>query len=528
MLVVTDATGSLTPRLTLRRAWTRALSALLIYALWLAAWYWSTLESMVSIWYRSETFAHGFLIFPISAWLVWRLRGELAQMRTGPSVSAPQILALLVAGGLWLVGDLADVLAARQFAWIAILVSGIWVLLGDTVARRLIFPLGFLFLAVPVGEFMMPTLIEWTANFTVAALRASGVPVLREGMTFQIPTGSWSVVEACSGLRYLIASVTVGVLYAHLVYRSTGRRMAFVAVSIATPLVANWIRAYMIVMIGHLSGNRLAVGVDHIIYGWVFFGLVMLLMFWAGSRWREPAPAHDESLPAPLAPPAPYRSETAQMPAWALPLGLLLVLSAMPPLVIRFLHRYDAPAPVVNAAPRLGDWQPGAQPLTAWTPEFTPPRAAIASTYARGGERAGLYVAIYYDQDAVSKLVSSTNQLIRTTDNRGYVVSERRATVATESGGLDVRESVLRFGGDRLLARQWFWIDGTFTASPVQAKLLQALARLRGHGDTGAIIVVYAPLSAEGSPVSATLDDLTRQVAETLPEILARRLRAPH
>jgi len=38
------------------------------------------------------------------------------------------------------------------------------------------------------------------------------------------------------------------------------------------PIIANWLRAYMIVMIGHLSGNKLAVGVDHLIYGWLFFG----------------------------------------------------------------------------------------------------------------------------------------------------------------------------------------------------------------------------------------------------------------
>ncbi|WP_370657018.1 archaeosortase/exosortase family protein, partial [Klebsiella pneumoniae] len=55
-------------------------------------------------------------------------------------------------------------------------------------------------------------------------------------------------------------------------YRSLARRWVFVGVSIVTPLVANWLRAYMIVMLGHLSDNQLATGVDHVIYGWVFFG----------------------------------------------------------------------------------------------------------------------------------------------------------------------------------------------------------------------------------------------------------------
>jgi hypothetical protein len=62
---------------------------------------------------------------------------------------------------------------------------------------------------------------------------------------------------------------------------------------VVVPIVANWLRAYMIVMIGHTSGMELATGVDHLIYGWLFFGLVMFIMFWIGSYWREdeaPAP----------------------------------------------------------------------------------------------------------------------------------------------------------------------------------------------------------------------------------------------
>ena len=60
-----------------------------------------------------------------------------------------------------------------------------------------------------------------------------------------------------------------------------------VGVAIVVPVVANWLRAYMIVMLGHLSNNTIAVGVDHLVYGWVFFGIVIMLMFWIGARWAE-------------------------------------------------------------------------------------------------------------------------------------------------------------------------------------------------------------------------------------------------
>jgi exosortase/archaeosortase family protein len=158
---------------------------------------------------------------------------------------------------------------------VCLVVLAVPAVFGWAVARELTFPLLFLFFAVPVGEFMVPPMMEWTADFTVKALQLTGIPVYREGLQFVIPSGNWSVVEACSGVRYLIASFMVGTLFAYLNYRSSKRRVIFMLVSLAVPIVANWLRAYLIVMVGHLSDNKLAAGVDHLVYGWVFFGVVI-------------------------------------------------------------------------------------------------------------------------------------------------------------------------------------------------------------------------------------------------------------
>src|ERR1700674_5737271 len=97
------------------------------------------------------------------------------------------------------------------------------------------FPLGLLLLGVPMGEALIPPHMAWTANFTVSALQLSGIPVLRDGLFFPIPSGNWSVVEGCSGVRYLIASFTVGVLFAYLSYRGAWKRLLFAAMSIIVP-----------------------------------------------------------------------------------------------------------------------------------------------------------------------------------------------------------------------------------------------------------------------------------------------------
>ena len=131
-------------------------------------------------------------------------------------------------------------------------------------------------------------MIDWTADFTIAALKLTGVPVFREGAHFQIPTrplvGRRGVQRR--PLSHRVADGRYPVRLPDVPVDCAGACSSS-AFSILVPIVANWLRAYMIVMIGHLSGNTLAVGVDHIIYGWIFFGVVMAVMFFVGSRWRE-------------------------------------------------------------------------------------------------------------------------------------------------------------------------------------------------------------------------------------------------
>ena len=244
-----------------------------------------TTWSMISIWERSDTFAHGFLIFPFSAYLIWGQRKRLSTLYLRPNPVALSVLGVL--GFSWLLATLASVQVLAQFLLIAMIPVAVWAILGNQMVWALAFPLAYLLLAVPFGEALIPPLIDFTADFTVRALQLTGIPVYREGSFFSIPSGNWSVVVAWIGLRYLIASFTLGTLYAYMTYRSLARRLAFIALSLIVPIIANGIRAYLIVMTGHLSDMSLAVGVDHLVYGWVFFGFVTLLLFWIGSFWRE-------------------------------------------------------------------------------------------------------------------------------------------------------------------------------------------------------------------------------------------------
>src|ERR1700730_1733866 len=163
----------------------------------------------------------------------------------------------------------------------------IFTMFGWPVTRRLAFPLAYLYFAVPFGQAIEPRLQAITAALSVDMLRVVGVPVFADGNLISIPTGNFDVAEECSCLRFLIASIAIGTLFAGIMYRSWLRRAAFLGLSLALPVLGNCARAFGIILLAYATNNRLAAGVDHILYGWLFFALIMFVMLAIGIRFRD-------------------------------------------------------------------------------------------------------------------------------------------------------------------------------------------------------------------------------------------------
>ncbi len=235
----------------------------------------------------------------ICTYIIWTRRRRLAGLVPRANYWGLAIIVLLGFG--WLLGQLASVLLVQQFALVAMVQALFLTVLGWRVTAVIAFPLLYLFFAVPVGDFLIPPLQDLTAEFVVAGLRLTGVPVFLDGVLIAIPTGSFEVARACAGVRYLIATLALGVLIAGIFYRSWPRRLVFVGLSIMVPIVANGRRAYGIVMIAHLSDFRLAVAVDHVVYGWVFFGFVTLVLLLLGASFRERGAPDWQAVPVPAA-----------------------------------------------------------------------------------------------------------------------------------------------------------------------------------------------------------------------------------
>lgn len=498
------------------QAWPHGCLLMALAAL-LAA-YWPTVAAMINLWWHSQTFAHGFVVPPVCLWLIWRQRTDLARLPLRPAPAMLLPLALL--GLLWLLATLANVPVLQQYSLAAMVGALVALVLGWRYAHAISFALAYLLLAVPFGEVFISPLIEFTASFTVGALQLVGIPVFRDHSYLSLPSGNWSVEEACSGLRYLIASAALGTLYAYLTYHSRWRRAAFIVVALLLPILANGLRAFLIVLIGHYSNMTLAVGIDHLIYGWLFFGVVASAMFWVGARWRDASP------PAPTAasakPPAQAQRPRPSAYLAAALAGALCV--ALWPLLAQLVlrpptDRRDAVTPL-TLAPPPAPWRASALQAGDWRARHAGQPQRWSANYSDGARQASLQLTWYRHQAKGAELLTQ----VWTTPADGPVWKETAETSRQIHLGqqvLRVRQTIVQAGDTKVLVWRWYRQARRDTASPLLLKLLLARSKLLGGADDGAEIALAAPYDEQAEQAALAMQALLSAMQPAIEQGLA-------
>ncbi len=489
--------------------WRHALVSFGLLLLAALALYWETAVSIVEIWIRSETYAHGFLILPISASLVWQRRKQLRQMVPVPNLMALPVLAVSLL--LWLAAWVAEVQLVQQLVFVSFIPILVVLLFGSAVAKAMMFPLGYLIFAVPFGEFLVAPLQDQTAWFAVQALILSGIPVYWEGLYLTIPGGNFVVAEGCSGIRYLIASIALSSIYAYMTYRSYWKRTGFILLGIIVPIVANGIRAYGIVMIAYLSDMRIATGVDHILYGWVFFGIVMLLLFWFGSFWRE-EPVDDSSvLKKPQAGTVVPSSNNYHMMIASAFAIVFLASGTYASSLLSDSSAFTGQEVRLELPKSSGVWTGPTVSHDSWQPSYTGADNTVYRQYQNQTKTVYFYVAYYGSQDNGKELVGSLNRVYDQEQWRR--VQDNSVSVTMSSGkNVSVAETDIRSADKRRIVWHWYNINGAVTANRVMAKMLESWERLRNRKVDAMLVVVARDYTIDPQEARDDLKDFLENV----------------
>lgn len=456
--------------------WRRHGSALAVVGAGLLTLFWRDAADLARIWWTSSTFNHCLLIPPIIAWLVWQRWPELR--RIAPGLGLPG-LALSGAGALgWLMGEAAGVAFARHLGLVMMFQGAAITLLGKAVSRAIAFPIGYALFLVPFGEQLVPPLQTLTARICMVLLDLTGVPAHIEGVFITIPNGWFEVAEACSGVKFLIAMAAYGVLVANVCFLSWRRRLVFVTAALVLPIVANGVRAWGTIYMAHLTNARSAVGFDHVVYGWIFFAIVIALLM--GSSWRF----FDRPAGAPW---------TDGKPS-ALPRGSFWPGAVAAWLVPAFAAGWSAfvaegvAAPVRSIAmPSVAGWRAAPPPVPLWKPHFAGADAIRLGHYRDGKRRTvSLALAVYARQAEGRELVGFGQGAIGA--DSPWAWTEDRPAPA---GG-----RAFRMTGPGAVVRDvmtFYRVGDVTTGSEIQVKIETLKARLTGKSQCAAAVILVGP-----------------------------------
>lgn len=263
-------------------AWRAPMAALGLSVLALIGVTAESWGAMLHQWWNIDTYNHLLLVPVIISWLVAVKERDLAAI--APRPFWPGLIAVAAALGLWLAGEVQGINLVAQAGAVGAVQAAVVTMLGLRASLVLALPIAFAVFMVPFGDEIIPPLQDLTAQIAIALTHASGVAARIEGIHIHTPAGLFIVAEACAGVKFLIAMVTLGVLVCATRLRRWDKRAAFMTACVIVPVLANGVRAWATIYVAQYVGAEKATGFDHIVYGWVFFAIVIAVLL--GAAWR--------------------------------------------------------------------------------------------------------------------------------------------------------------------------------------------------------------------------------------------------
>jgi len=486
--------------------------------------YWPVIEGLVRNWLHSEDYSSGILILPIVGYMIWHKRAQLRQVDVGVDWRALPVvfLALFVR----VVGELGAELFTVRLSMLLFVFALTWLICGPRVIKVLVFPLVFLLLMLP-----LPGLINRNLTFplqlfssatSVELLQALNIPVFRQGNVIDLGYTQLQVVEACSGLRYILPLLTFGLLIAYFGQKRLWKRGVLVAASVPLAVLGNVVRIGGTGIIAAHWGRYTAESFFHSFSGWLVFMvcvgslllLNLVLKLIPESKKQGPAkPAEREASPV----------RSVSLPSVLVGLVLVLIttpavayLGEVPPKLLR--------SPLASFPLEFRGWTGTNSKMDPKIWKQVGGQHYVIIDYVKENKAPiNFYVAYYEYQKKAGDFIHSPKLCL---PGAGWFIKQNRVRrLASEDpghAGLNLNELVVSRGEEKELVYYWYQGRNRNFTSEYAAKFYMVWDGLWHRRTDGALVRVITPLlpNRTVSEQRRTLDAFALAASRTLQRFL--------
>jgi exosortase D (VPLPA-CTERM-specific) len=484
-----------------------------------AVLYRTSVPQLVSMWQR-EDFTYCWFVLPIVIYLIWERRGRLATLPVGRSWL---FLAPLGIGiGLYWLGELGGEYTALFLSLWCVAVALCWLHLGWPRLKVIGFPLCFALAMIPPPNFLysnaslkLKLISSWLG---VRMLQLTGMTAYREGNVIDLGFTQLQVVDACSGLRYVIPLLVLGVLIAFHSRLSFWKRVLLVASTIPLSILTNSLRIASVGLLYPVMGVTATEGFFHDFSGWLIFMIsltLLLVEFWALNRFlpekRRPVreTGNREEIGSSSngddgAGKAPGNGSSfladARFVAAVAILGSTIALSHG----VEFRERVPLRRTLVQFPLAVDEWQGTRGALETEVLDTLKLSDYLLVDYRNpGGETINFYVA-YHDTQRKGEATHSPSSCL---PGSGWVFKESGEVdlPVRQADGSPMRvcRAYMEKSGSRLLTYYWFPQRGRVLTSLHQIKFYNFWDALTRHRTDGALVRVITPVPNSETPEAA-------------------------
>lgn len=433
-------------------------------------------------WITDSSYSHGPLILCISIYLIfWQHKNKLLNAKIQPTAFyLPFLFAFIF---FWWSSKALNIQVLQVAALPIILLTTFYCLWGKVIGRIFYFPILLLYLAIPVWTIALKPLQDMTIMVNAFLIDITRIPAFIKGTNVHIPAGVFSIEEGCAGLKYLLSALSTILLMGHLSCASIKTKYFAALLAIFAALIANWVRVFLIIMIGHNSHMTSDIVNDHNNFGWLIFTVFFIPLLLVCHKLlpiNTQGPVND----------IPHKhgnnglTKVAYQSVIALTIIVFVVISSrvLSPSNITTLHiaaHKDLPA-------GTGHWR---GPFTLNTPDNLPHFKGfshmLSGIYKSVDTSVTVSIIQYQKQKQGSELIHYDNHIF---DSNQWQPAKQR--IYRPVFGINKRQAMMELElisntKRKRLIYYWYQIGPYSTTSKIYAKLLQIPTLLHRRSDAG-------------------------------------------
>ena len=245
--------------------------------------------------WSTEQGAHGPIVLFTGLWLLWRMRGLVADI-VKPAPLLPVLVLCAVLIPLYVFARITQIVEIEGYIMYALLLTAVYSLIGLKAMKRLWFPLFYLLFVFPPPESIVALVTQplkiWISQAAIGLLHFFGYPIGGAGVTIQIGQYQLLVAAACSGLNSIISLSAISLFYVYIRHQADVRYALLLSLLILpVAVLANFVRVLILILVTYYFGEAAAQGFLHSLAGLTMFVIALLGIFAADSLlhplWRR-------------------------------------------------------------------------------------------------------------------------------------------------------------------------------------------------------------------------------------------------